>query len=279
MADPAIARPLSERILVVAVVILAIAWMVPLLWIVGLSLKNSTELVINPNAVFHLPYTIENYMDLTATTNLGAWLRNTLIVTVTQTTLVVALSCLAGYGFARVEFPGRNIVFILVLLGLAIPQHAVIVPLHKMFNDWQMHNTYAALILPGLAGPFGVFLMTAYFRAIPLEIEEAARLDNASRFKIFWQINLPLSVPAMATLAIFTFLHGWNDYLWPLISATRPEMYTLTVGLAATQTNIDQSEGLGYLMAQAVFAGLPMLILYIFFQKYVVRAVAGAAIR
>lgn len=279
MASKTIARPMSEQILVASVVILAIAWMVPLVWIVGLSFKNSLELVVDPNAVFRFPYTLKNYADLMVTSNLGVWLRNTLIVTVTQTVLVVAISCLAGYGFARIDFPGRNLVFILVLMGLAIPQHAVIVPLHKMFNDWQMHNTFQALILPGLAGPFGVFLMTAYFRAIPLEIEEAAKLDNASRFRIFWEITLPLAVPAMATLAIFTFLHSWNDYLWPLISATRPEMYTLTVGLAATQTNIDQSEGLGYLMAQAVFAGLPMLILYIFFQKYVVRAVAGAAIR
>lgn len=187
-----------------------------------------------------------------------------MIVSISQTLLVLVISCLAGYGFARIEFPGRGVVFVLVLLGLAIPQHAIIVPLHKFFNDFQMHNTYQALILPGLAGPFGVFLMTAYFRAIPIEIEEAARLDNASRFKIFWRISVPLAVPAMATLAIFTFLHSWNDYLWPLISATKPEMYTLTVGLAATQTNIEQSEGLGYLMAQSVFAGLPMLILYIF---------------
>jgi len=279
MATRKMSKPMGEQILVASVVILAIAWMVPLVWIVGLSLKSSLELVVDPNSVFSFPYTLKNYADLMVTSNLGIWLRNTLIVTITQTVLVVAISCLAGYGFARVEFPGRNVVFILVLMGLAIPQHAVIVPLHKMFNDWQMHNTFQALILPGLSGPFGVFLMTAYFRAIPIEIEEAAKLDNASRFRIFWEVTLPLAVPAMATLGIFTFLSAWNDYLWPLISATRPDMYTLTVGLAATQTNIDQSEGLGYLMAQAVFAGLPMLILYIFFQKYVVRAVAGAAIR
>nr|WP_314256781.1 carbohydrate ABC transporter permease [uncultured Devosia sp.] len=281
MATPgkSVGMPLGERVALISVILLAVLWLLPLMWVIGVSLKNNTELVVNPNAVFNAPYTIQNYIDLTKTSALGTWFRNSLIVSLSHTVLVLIVSCLAGYGFARIEFPGRNAVFIFSLVGLAIPGQAIIVPLHSFFNTFDMHNTYAALIIPGIATPFGIFLMTAYFRAIPAEIEEAAKLDNASRFKIFWAIALPLAVPAMATLGIFTFLGTWNDYLWPLISATRPEMYTLTVGLAATQTNIDQSEGLGYLMAQSVFAGLPMLILYIFFQKYVVRAVAGAAIR
>ena len=138
-----------------------------------------------------------------------------------------------------------------------------------------VQNTYAGLILPGLAAPFGVFLMTQYFKAIPIDIEEAAMLDNASRLKTFVMVVLPLTLPAQATLGIFTFLACWNDYLWPLVIATKPEMYTLTRGLASTQTNFAQSEGLGFLMAQAVFAGLPVLIIYLFFQKYLVTAVAG----
>jgi multiple sugar transport system permease protein len=121
--------------------------------------------------------------------------------------------------------------------------------------------------------------MTQYFRAIPAEIEEAALLDRASRLKVFWRIVLPLSIPAQATLGIYTFLHAWNDYFWPLVSATKPEMYTLTVGLASMQTNFAQTEGIGFLMAQAVFAGLPVLILYLFFQRHIVSAVAGGAAR
>jgi multiple sugar transport system permease protein len=117
--------------------------------------------------------------------------------------------------------------------------------------------------------------MTQFFKAIPRELEEAALMDNASRWKIFWRVILPQTLPAQATLGIFSFLAAWNDYLWPLISATRPEMYTLTLGLAATQTNFAQSEGLGFLMAQAVFAALPVLVLYAFFQRHIVAAVAG----
>jgi multiple sugar transport system permease protein len=121
-----------------------------------------------------------------------------------------------------------------------------------------------------------VLLMTQYFRGIPREIEEAALLDNASRLKILWRVVLPLSLPAQATLGIYTFLHAWNDYFWPLISATRPEMYTLTTGLASMQTNFAQTEGIGFLMAQAVFAGVPVLILYLFFQRHIVTAASGS---
>jgi multiple sugar transport system permease protein len=114
-------------------------------------------------------------------------------------------------------------------------------------------------------------------RGIPRELDEAAKLDGASRWTIFWKVILPLTVPAQSTLAVFTFLGTWNDYWWPLISATNKQMFTLTVGIASTQMNFAQTEGLGFLMAQAVFAGAPMLIVYLFFQKYIVQAVAGAA--
>jgi multiple sugar transport system permease protein len=204
---------------------------------------------------------------------------NSAVVAVGQTVLTLTIASLAGYGFARTDFPGRKLLFVLLLAALAVPEQAVIVPLHTMFAQAGLHNTYIALIAPRLAFPFGVLLMTQYFRAIAPEIEEAALLDRASRLKVFWRIVLPLSVPAQATLGIYTFLHAWNDYFWPLVSATKPEMYTLTVGLASMQTNFAQTEGIGFLMAQAVFAGLPVLILYLFFQRHIVSAVAGGAAR
>src|SRR4029077_4078804 len=172
---------------------------------------------------------------------------------------------------------GRDAIFIVVLFGLSIPEQSVIIARHQIFSALNLHNTYAGLILPGLAAPFGVFLMTQYFRAMPRELEEAAWLDGASRFKTFWRILLPLSLPAQATLGIFTFLASWNDYWWPLISATNSDMFTLTVGIASTQQNFAQTNGLGFLMAQAAFASLPILVVYVFFQKYIVRAVSGAA--
>lgn len=259
------------------VIVAAIVMLLPLLWVVGLSFKDNAALLADTSSVFQPPYTIENYADILGDGQVFRWIVNSLIVSLSMTAGVLILSSLAGYGFARLEFPGRNILFIIVLLGLAVPEQAVIIARHQMFSAVSMHNTYAALIIPGLSAPFGVFLMTQYFKAIPKEIDEAALIDNASRFKIFWKVVLPLTIPAQATLGIFTFLTAWNDYWWPLISATNKEMFTLTVGIASTQMNFAQTEGLGFLMAQAVFAALPILIVYLFFQKYIVQAVAGAA--
>jgi len=272
-------RSLGDRLLLLAVVLLAIAWIAPIIWVVGLSLKPNEVLMRSTGGIIFPPFTLKNYADILAASSVFGWMTNSAIVAVGQTVLTLVIASLAGYGFARTDFPGRKMLFVLMLAALAVPEQAVIVPLHTMFAQARLHNTYIALIAPRLAFPFGVLLMTQYFRAIPAEIEEAALLDRASRLKVFWRIVLPLSIPAQATLGIYTFLHAWNDYFWPLVSATKPEMYTLTVGLASMQTNFAQTEGIGFLMAQAVFAGLPVLILYLFFQRHIVSAVAGGAAR
>ncbi|MGH8185024.1 MAG: carbohydrate ABC transporter permease [Steroidobacteraceae bacterium] len=272
-----VGRTVSDRLVLVSAIALAVVMLIPMLWAVGLSLKSNAELMVDTNAIFRGPYTFANYRDIVVGSSVFRWLMNSIIVSAGMSLGVLALSSLAGYGFARLEFPGRNLLFVLVLFGLAVPEQAVIITRHQMFSDLGLHNTYAGLMLPGLSMPFGVFLMTQYFRGIPREIDEAALLDNASRFKVFWRVLLPMTLPAQATLGIFTFLHAWNDYWWPLVSGTNARMYTLTVGIAATQMNFAESAGLGYLMAQAVFASLPILIVYVFFQKYVVRAVSGAA--
>ena len=278
-AQRIIGRSVGDRVILGAVILLAILWVVPVAWVALLSFKSNSELMMTTGSAFRLPYTLKNYSDIIATSGVFGWFLNSVIVSGGVTLATLILASLAGYGFSRTEFPFKNAIFVFVLLGLAIPEQAVIIARHQMFTDWKLHNTYFALILPGLSNAFGVFLMTQYFRSIPRDIDEAAMLDNASRFQIFWRVLLPLTVPAQATLGIFTFLGAWNDYLWPLISATKPQMFTLTIGIASTQTNFAQSEGLGFLMAQAVFAGLPVFIVYLFFQRYIIQAVAGAAIR
>ena len=272
-------RSFGDRLLLSAVVLLAIVWIAPIVWVVGLSFKPNDVLMRSTGGIVFPPFTLKNYADIMAASAVFGWMTNSAIVAVGQTVLTLVIASLAGYGFARTDFPGRSVLFVLLLSALAVPEQAVIVPLHTMFAQVGLHNTYIALIAPRLAFPFGVLLMTQYFRAIPLEIEEAALLDRASRLKVFWRIVLPLSIPAQATLGIYTFLHAWNDYFWPLVSATKPEMYTLTVGLASMQTNFAQTEGIGFLMAQAVFAGLPVLILYLFFQRHIISAVSGGAAR
>lgn len=279
VAGRMVGRGLGDRLILIAMILLGIVMMLPVLWVVGLSFKLNAELKIDTNSVFHPPYTLKNYLDVFSGSSVFRWLFNSLITAIGLTIGTLILCSLAGYGFARLKFPGRNILFIIVLFGLAVPEQAVIVARHQIFSFLKLHNSYPGLILPGLSASFGVFLMTQYFKAIPKEIDEAALLDNASRFKIFWRVLLPLTIPAQATLGIFTFLGAWNDYWWPLISATKKEMFTITTGIASMQMNFAQTEGLGFLMAQAVAAGLPILIVYLFFQKYIVTAVSGSAVR
>jgi multiple sugar transport system permease protein len=262
---------------VIAVTLAGVLMLVPMLWVLILSFKDNTSLMADASSAFSAPYTLANYRSILGEGQVFTWLLNSLVVSLAMTAGVLVLSSLAGYGFARLQFPGSRLLFVVVLFGLAIPEQAVIIGRHQLFSAVSLHNSYAALVLPGLSMPFGVFLMTQYFRAIPRELDEAAMLDGASRWRAFSRILLPLTIPAQATLGIFTFFHAWNDYWWPLISATDREMLTLTVGIAATQMNFAQTEGLGFLMAQAVFAGVPTLLVYLVFQKYLVRAVAGAA--
>jgi len=257
----------------------ALIMLAPIIWTLLLSLKNNAELVGHSEAALHGPYTLENYAAILGNSLTMRWLLNSAIVSLGQTAGVLILASLAGYGFSRLDFPFRRTLFVIVLLGLAVPSQAVILPQHQLFAWLHLHNSYPGLILPGLVAPFGVFFMTTYMRAIPKELDEAALLDGACRWRIFWKVILPLTIPAQSTLAVFTFLGAWNDYWWPLISATRSDMYTLTVGLAASQMNYAQTSGLGFLMAQAIFASIPILIVYIVFQKQIVRAMAGTAIR
>jgi multiple sugar transport system permease protein len=267
--------PLSWAALSLAALIMV----APLLWTLLLSLKHNADLVGHSGAALHPPYTLENYGAIFGNSLTLRWLLNSTIVALGQTAGVLILASLAGYAFARLDFPLRRTLFVIVLLGLAVPSQAVILVQHQLFAWLHLHNSYPGLILPGLVAPFGVFFMTTYMHGIPAELDEAAMLDGASRWTIFWKIIVPLTLPAQSTLAVFTFLGAWNDYWWPLISATKSNMYTLTVGLAAAQMNYAQTSGLGYLMAQAVFASVPIFIVYIVFQKQIVRAMAGAAVR
>lgn len=267
-------NPWVDRLVLAATIIVAIMWMVPALWIVSLSFRPNDLLMRSTAGALPIPFTIENYELILRLSRVPAWFVNSAIVALMMTVAVLLVSSLAGYAFARINFPGRRVLFIFVLTGLMVPEQAVFIPLHTMFSDWNLHNTHLALATPRVAVPIGVFLMTQFFKAVPREIEEAAELDNANRFTIFWKIMLPLSFPALTTLGLFTFLHAWNDFLWPLVSGTTTESYTVSVGLASIQTNYAQTEGLGMVMASAVLASLPVFIVYLIFQRYIVRGVS-----
>lgn len=271
-------RSRNLQLMILILAIPAFVWMVPILWMLSMSLQPNDLLMrtTTDTALGLVPAqtTVENFIALFQFGNTIQWFINSMIISVSMTLGVLILSTTAGYALARLDFPGKTFVIALCLFGLTIPEQAIFIPLYTMFADLGWHNTYHGLVIPRLATPIGVFLMAQFFAGLPKEIEEAAFIDGISRQRVFWSILLPLVRPAMVTLAVLTFLYAWNDYLWPLVSSQKTSNYTITVGLASIQSNFAQSEGLGRIMAAGIVASAPVLILFLMFQKYVVRAVA-----
>jgi multiple sugar transport system permease protein len=255
-------------------IVAAVVWIVPMIWMFSLSLTPNDVLQRSTTNILPVEPTLDNFAGVFQVGLTPRWLLNSVIVTGVTTVVTVLLSAMAGYAFARIPFRGKRVLFPLVLAGLMVPREAMFVPLFLMFAEWDMHNTYQALALPRIAAPLGVFIMTAFMAAIPREVEEAAVVDGAGRWRIFWRIMLPMSVPALTALAIFTFVLTWNDYLWPLVSATDREMFTITTGLASLQGNFAQATELGSLMARGVIASLPLLILFLIFQRQLIRGIS-----
>lgn len=258
----------------VAVGVLAYIWVYPLLWILSLSFRSNSSLRLSTNGLFPNSFSFSHYIEIFTNSETLTWFVNSVTVAVLVTVIHLVIASFAGYAFARLEFKGKRFIFPFVIAGLMVPEQAIFIPLHTMFAAWGIHNSYLGLILPRLPLAFGVFLMTQFFRGIPKEIDEAAAIDNATQFQIFYKLILPLSKPALTTLGIFTFLGAWNDYLWPLVSATDSSMYTVTIGLASMLGPYGGTEQLGTLGAAAVTACLPMLIMFIIFQRYIVQGIS-----
>ena len=205
------------------------------------------------------------------------WFANSLVITLSVTAFHVFFDTLAGYAFAKKRFPGRDILFAVLLATLMIPPQVTLVPLYVVIRSLGLLNNVLAVILPGTARVLGIFLMRQYIRTLPTEIEEAARIDGASEIGIFWHIILPLCQPAMAALAIFTFVFYWNDFIWPLITLQRSENFTLPVGVASLQGEFGTDYGV--IFAGAALAALPILVFFLLFQRYFLEGVRLGAVK
>ncbi|GCF09121.1 hypothetical protein KDI_26850 [Dictyobacter arantiisoli] len=205
------------------------------------------------------------------------WLWNSFFTSAVISILTVLLASLAGFAFSRIPFRGRNILFWIILAGLMVPGQTLIVPLFTQMQSFHMVDTYWGIILPQLVSPVAMFIFKQYFDGIPAELEEAAILDGSSRWRVYWQIWMPLAKPAIATVAIFTFVTSWNNFIWPFIVITGNDMMTLPVGLATVQTSF----GIRYaqIMATAILGGIPALVVFIFFQRQIVSGIAGTGIK
>jgi len=202
----------------------------------------------------------------------GRWFLNSVIIAVTQTVLYLFVASLAGFTFARMRFPGREAIFTLYLATLMVPGQVTLIPKFLLMKQLHLINTYAAVILPGIFNAYGVFLLRQFLMTLPDSLEEAAILDGASYFRIYWNIILPLAGPALATLGLFGFMGAWNDFLWPLIVINSDHMKPLSVGLASFHGLYETNWP--YLMAASTVALVPIILIFTAAQKYFVQGIA-----
>lgn len=243
----------------------------PLFWMVSVSLMPLGESSSFPPPLLPSTPTFEHYVTLFTHMNMGRYWWNSFFLSLSVTSISLLINSMAGYAFAKFDFPGRDPIFKSVVSALIIPAQVAILPLFLLLKYFGLVNTYAGVILPGAVSVFGIFLIRQYASSLPDSLFEAARVDGASEFRIYWFILLPLIRPILVTLAIFTFMGTWNDFLWPLIMLSSEEMYTLPVGLATMSNEHAQDNEL--VMAGAVLTILPVLLLFLMLQKHYIQGI------
>ncbi len=256
---------------------LAILMVVPMIWMVITSVETLNETRHFPPILVPSGIRWQNYTDVLQRAPFARWFLNTLVVTVVVVAGNLLFCSLAGYAFARIKFFGRDVVFILVLATLMIPFQVIMIPTFLIVRKLGLIDTLGALIVPNLAGAFGIFLLRQFFRSLPIELEEAARIDGASRLGVLFKIVLPLSGPVLATVAVITFLWTWNDFLWPLVTIYNPDNMTLQLGLTTFQGAHQTNTHL--LMAANVMSVLPVLFLFFVAQRFFIRGIATSGLK
>lgn len=250
---------------------------VPLVWMLTSSLKAPDKIFTIPIEWIPFDWRWQNYSEAMDTAPFGRYFLNSLFVSTAVTLLNLFFCSLAGYGFAKYSFPGRNLLFIFVLATMMIPFHVVVVPLFVLMRELKWLNTYNVLIIPGMMSAFGIFLMRQSIMTLPDELFDAARIDGASEPGTYFRIALPLSKGSLAALAVFIFLDSWNSLLWPLVTTSKDEFRVLAVGLTQFQT----VHGTKYhlMMAASTLVVIPMLIVFFLLQRYFIRGIALSGLK
>jgi multiple sugar transport system permease protein len=266
----------------------ALAWLVlivttvvslwPMYWLFVTALTPTEMTIKTPPDLIPLHASLSNFQRLFAQADdYWHWARNSLLIGIGATFFHMIFDTMSGYAFAKKRFPGRNLLFWLILSTLMIPDHVTLVPKYIVMRQLRLLDTLLAVFLPATAAVFGIFLMRQYIQTLPSELEEAGRLDGCSEFGVFWHIILPLCKPALGALAIFTFVRNWNDFLWPLIVLQKSRNFTLPVGVASLQGEFGTDYGI--IFAGAALAALPMIIFFLAFQRYFLEGVRMGAVK
>ena len=252
--------------------IVALIFLFPFFWMVSNAVRSNAEVLAIPVRILPNAFEWDNFAKAWTQLPFGRFFLNSLFISTSVTVITVIVSCLSGYAFARLKFPGREALLMAYLGTLMVPAIMLIIPLFLIVNSMGMVNTFQGVILPVAFGTFGAFLMRQFFLSIPMELEEAARIDGASRLRILVSIIVPLSMPAIGLLSLFTFIGQWNNFLWPLIVMTGSENATLPVGLTYFQTQ--SGTQWNFIMAGAALSMLPGIILAILLQKLIYNSIA-----
>lgn len=250
---------------------MAFSMLYPFFAMLNLSFANNADFFSNPGQFIYFDLTLENYKRLFADIPILQYFFNSLIVALVATAGQVIFSALAGYAFARFNFRGREILFLIILITMMIPPQVNIIPLFFMMRELHLINTYSALIFPAMFGGLGIFMMRQYFLAFPKDLEEAARIDGCNYFQTFLKVVLPLALPVVATLAIFTFVTTWNSFMWPLISTNTEALRTLPVGLAIYKGSFRELTQWGELLACSTICTIPVILVFILGKKYFIN--------
>lgn len=273
-----------KRVLIYAVLIgTSLLMIVPFYWTFVTSFKPAGDVFASPPKFIPSPWTLQNYRDVFTLLNFGRYFMNSVVVTAAIVTLNIFFDTAAAYAFAKLRFPGRNFLFFMLLVTLMVPFQVNMIPLYRIMVGLHKAvpalgvDTYSGIILPGMIQVFGIFLMRQFLASIPDEVLESARVDGASEFRILRSIIFPLAAPGMATLAIFTFLGAWNDFLWPLIVTNSDKFRTLPVGLALLQRK--NTVNWGDTMAGTVLTAVPLIVVFLAMQRRFIEGLTAGSVK
>ncbi len=260
-------------------ILIAISMLYPFFAMVNLSFADNNEIFAGAGKLIHTNLSLENYKNVFSSIPLSTYFLNSLIVATVATIGQVLFSALAGYAFARLNFKFRDGLFLIVLITMLAPPQVNIIPLFFMMRELHWVNTYQALIVPAFFGGFGVFMMRQYFLGLPKDLEESARIDGCNLFQTFFKIALPLALPTIATLAIFTFVSTWNSFMWPLIVTNTESMRTLPVGLAIYKGSFREITQWGELLACSVICAIPVIGVFFLGKKYFISDILQGGVK
>lgn len=270
---------IKHLLLLLVLAVGAIGMLAPF-WVMGVtSLLDNAEIFQFPPKLWPNVFHWENYQRLFNTAPMGQYFLNSIFVTVLTTVFHVLFSAMAGYAFSRMQFPAKNILFFICLMTMMVPPQVNIVPLFFMMKTFGWLDTYWALIVPGLFGAFGVFMLRQWFNALPKDLEDAAMMDGCNPWQTFWHVALPLAKPALASLAIFVFINAWNSFMWPLLAVNSPELMTLPVGIATLKSSFRDATDWSVLMAASTLSTLPVVAVFLFGQRYFIQGILSGSVK